>query len=422
MAKVVKKKLRKTDLGEGNKDVFHIFQETLSMNGTMTSLKVTYPKFLSYAKQFSRYLTIFKTFSTHIMMIPFKRQLDDLVAYTNYIDTIIKQTFYFKSFDYPPTDENKINGDVINYALVTPDQIKEFTEFYTKLTDCELIKQIIITCNNLIQYKKHFQDIEHLNKKFLTNLSGLEFNPVEGLNLNFKELYINDAMSEEYQNIIMYILNRIYNVTYEIYTISTSPDIDVDEFVKIVKVSISQLKHEIPRCEIAFKKIEDSIDLLKNNFGSYYKDFRSTGNPAVIMENFVVDVTKTTNANTKLAMQFKKIIMHYRKLAAGRSNDPKLKVLFQQFDRNMEALDKATKEGADESSDDESDDDCPNLKDVVDAELSELLHKFNLGDLVKELQGLDDTSQPDGSVPSVDTSQPDGSVPGADTSQPDGSK
>jgi len=328
-------------------------------------------------------------------MIPFKRQLENLIAYTTYIDTVIKQTFYFKSFDYPPTEENKINGDIINYALVTPEQIKEFTEFYAKLTDCDLIKQIIITCNNLIQYKKHFQDMEHLNKKFLTNLAGLDFSPVEGLNLNFKEIYINDAMSEEHQNIIMYILNRIYNVTYEIYTISTSPDIDVEEFVKIVKVSIAQLKHEIPRCEIAFKKIEESIDLLKNNFGSYYKDFRSTGNPAVIMENFVVDVTKSTNADTKLAMQFKKIIMHYRKLAAGRSNDPKLKVLFQQFDRNMEALDKATKEGADLSSDDDdSDDECPNLKDVVDAELSALLHKFNLGDLAKDLQGLDEDTKP----------------------------
>ena len=390
MAKVVKKKMRKVDIGEGNKDVFNIFQETLSMNGSMTSFKITYPKYLQYAAQFSRYLTIFKTFSTHVMMIPFKQQLDNLVAYANHIDSVIKNTFYFKSFDYPPTAENKINGEIIDYSLVTPDQIKEFTEFYSKLTDCDLIKQIIITCNNLIQYKKHFQDIEHLNKKFLINLPGVDFNPVEGLNLNFKELYISDAISDEYQNIIMYILNRIYIVTYEIYTISSSPDIDVDEFVKIVKVSIAQLKHEIPRCEIAFKKIEESIDLLKSNFGSYYKDFRSTGNPAVIMENFVVDVTKTTNANTKLAMQFKKIIMHYRKLAASRGNDPKLKVLFQQFDRNMEKLDKATKGDTEESSGDDSDDDCPNLKDVVDAELSELLHKFNLGDLVKDLSSLGD--------------------------------
>jgi len=31
---------------------------------------------------------------------------------------------------------------------------------------------------------------------------------------------------------------------------------------------------------------------------------------------------------------------------------------------------------------------------VVDAELSALLHKFNLGDLAKDLQGLDEDTKP----------------------------
>jgi hypothetical protein len=212
-----------------------------------------------------------------------------------------------------------------------------------------------------------------LNGRFLPNIAGVDYSPVSELNLNFREIYIADATSENAQNVIMVILNKIYNITHEVYKLSTSPDIDVNDFIRIVKDSIGKLKSQIPRCGEAFHKIEESIDLLRGNFDDYYKDFRESGNPTVIMENFVVDVSKKTKASAKLAFQFKKIIQHYQKIAANKNQDPRLKVLFQQFDKNMAALN-AAENSTEEAEDEDSDDDCPDLQAVVNSELAALLH------------------------------------------------
>jgi hypothetical protein len=120
--------------------------------------------------------------------------------------------------------------------------------------------------------------------------------------------------------------------------------------------SIDEVKKHIPRCDQAFQKIIESVDLLKGNFNGYYKDYTASGNPTIIMENFVLDVSKNTKSSPAVTAQFRRIIAHYRKLASQQASNPKLQSLFAQVDANFHELEKRSKE-ADGSGDGDSDSD-----------------------------------------------------------------
>jgi hypothetical protein len=111
----------------------------------------------------------------------------------------------------------------------------------------------------------------------------------------------------------------------------TSPDIDVDEFVNVIVSSIDQIKNQpsLSRCTRAFDKIKESVHMLKDNFSEYYKDFLETKNSTIIMENFVIDVSKNTKKDPQLMQQFRKIISHYRSLAKSNIQNPQLRALFE---------------------------------------------------------------------------------------------
>jgi hypothetical protein len=174
-------------------------------------------------------------------------------------------------------------------------------------------------------------------------MPGLQFCPIYGADgINFKLLYCDPRLDEMDRKYLLMILHKVYVISHEIYDILTSPDIDIDEFVQVIMSSVDDVRKQIPRCDAAFNKIVESVDLLRNNFGDYYKDFVSSNNSAVIMENFIIDVSQRTEATPKLTAQFRKIISHYRKLASQKNNNPKLQMLFKHIDKNFQELEKYT--------------------------------------------------------------------------------
>ncbi len=132
----------------------------------------------------------------------------------------------------------------------------------------------------------------------------------------------------------------LFKTTYDIYEIVTSPDIDISKFSDIIIQSIQQAKKMIPRANRAFRKIEDSVELLKNNFQGYYKDFISTKNPTIILENFILDCSKENgdDVDIELARQFKKIVMFYQKKSQGKIKDPRVNQLFDMLNKNFDML------------------------------------------------------------------------------------
>ena len=164
----------------------------------------------------------------------------------------------------------------------------------------------------------------------------------------------------------------LYKTSYEIYEIITSPDIDISKFSDIIIQSIQQAKKMIPRANRAFRKIEESVALLKNNFQNYYKDFISTKNPTIILENFILDCSKENgeDVDLELARQFKRIVMFYQKKSQGKIKDPRINQLFEMLNKNFDMLNVKDTDVKEDSSDDEIDEEI-NIEDETKEETKE---------------------------------------------------
>lgn len=225
------------------------------------------------------------------------------------------------------------------YSLVPKDMAVKFLEAFSAVKKCSVVNTAIVTCKNLIPHKKYIRDQSDLKDKFLKG-AGMTVSPIEGLSLNVKQIYISDLLSAVDRKFILIVLHKMWTISHDVYEAVSSPDIDVNEFVMVIMSSIGEVRRHIPRCDQAFDKIIQSVDLLKGNFDGYYRDYVASSNPTIIMENFVLDVSKSTNSSPQVTAQFRKIITHYRKLASQQASHPKLQSLFKQVDKNFQELER----------------------------------------------------------------------------------
>jgi len=256
--------------------------------------------------------------------------------------------------------------------------VEELGETYKNLKDSEFIKSVIMTYRQLKEslaaeaerrkIKMETLDVEHdladktkLSGSFIKKSLGDVLHLFSFSSLNFKELCMASFVGspnkpKSMYNNILFMLYLIYNKCDQIYKLVSSPDIDVDKFSEALVGNIATIKKQIPRCNEAFDKIEESVHLLRDKFGGYYKDFITSQNPGIIVENFVLDVAKDSKANSKVTRQFKQIIGFYKKKMAGQIKDPKIKRIFDLVGANLNILEKKTaKKDGEEDSDDEED-------------------------------------------------------------------
>jgi tetratricopeptide (TPR) repeat protein len=212
------------------------------------------------------------------------------------------------------------------------------------LKETDEIKMAIVMSNNLKKYKTHISDPNNLSCKFIKDYVGVDFMLFPFSNLNFKFIYlqeilqtnkinVKDSNSYNINNYILKILHLLYKVTEEIYKIITSPNIDAKKFGKILIDALAKIKTQIPRCNEAFKIIENSIGLFENNFDGYYKDFVMSKNPNIIIENFIADIADNNSNNSKVSGQFKEIIKFFRKVIMENNNnkDPMMEKIFEKL-------------------------------------------------------------------------------------------
>jgi hypothetical protein len=357
----IKSKVVKSTLQ--NKDVIDMFHGVIGTDGA--SISITHSKYELLHKNVERFLKVLEILHNEQFLCLFDQFKDNLDMYLFSLRRQCINTFTAPSIDQylGKGDEltHKLSIIVKDYSQVPADIVNQFNEVYSEIKKSSIINTIIITCKNLIPHKKSIEDVNELKDKFLLK-GGLNFAPLPFLIFNFKQIYIDDRLSEDNKDFILIILHKLYTISHEIYDTLSSPDIDVNEFVTIIMSSIDDVKKHIPRCDQAFNKIAESVDLLKGNFSTYYKDYISSNNPTIIMENFVLDVSKNTRASPTLTAQFRKIIAHYRKIAAQQANNPKLQTLFQQVDKNFQELENQRKKadsGDYEEEDDEDEEDTP---------------------------------------------------------------
>jgi len=340
----IKCKLVKSTLGD--KDVVGMFNDLLGASEGSVNIQVVYPKYKELRKLVRMYVRIFASMAGSQCLIKLERDNDEnssLSMVNAYADRLT--TDYFEIFDLPNFDSYIQLDNTLKIDEIPEEERMEFNSKYIALKKCNLMNIIIMTCKNLIVHRAYIENMDTLKDRFLIKTAGTMFKPFIGSDLNFKALYIDRKLSSSDRYFLMLILHKSFEISYAIYNLNSSPDVDVSKFVQVVVANLSEVKKHIPRCDEAFNAIANSVNLLENNFDSYYKDFVASSNPVVIMENFILDVSNKTKASTKITSQFRKIIRHYRQIAQQQhgNDNPQLKAIFSHVDKSFIELDRRTK-------------------------------------------------------------------------------
>mgnify|MGYP000468662943 CR=1 FL=1 len=265
--------------------------------------------------------------------------------------------------------KKNINGFILDCKSTFPDEIDDsnLIRFYLQLKEHKVIKDCIHICKNLIIYKKYIENNDNLSDNFIKSSKTHELVIFPFCNFDIKFIYTIVKIDDSIKKYLLIFMNMLFNTSYDIYQIITSPDIDISNFSDIIVDSIKQAKKMIPRANKAFRKIEESVELLKDNFQNYYKDFITTKNPTIIIENFILDVSKenTGELDLDLARQFKKIVMFYQKKSQGKIKDPRINQLFEMLNKNFDMLNVKDKDVS-ESEESDTDSDIEIVKNVED--------------------------------------------------------
>ena len=233
---------------------------------------------------------------------------------------------------------------------VTKEAVEEFYAAYETLSQYPPVGAPIVACAQLEAHSAALKDAAALKGRFLSHSAGMMFAPLPppGDTVNFKAAYNHpDAVASD-RNYILFWLHKALEIGERMNEILSRPDIDMDQFVNVIGASLDQVSRQpgMDRCGKAFKRIRDSMDLLRGNFSEYYKDIQESGNPSLLMENFIVDIVKKESDSDEgldpsEAVQLKKIVAKYRRMASEKQNlDPRMRNLLEKADRGLGHLQK----------------------------------------------------------------------------------
>lgn len=260
------------------------------------------------------------------IVMPKYNQIMDLMEKINKLfdscqEVIGKITFYEDGGSEMLAFNEKLSSIVL--SRVTNDKFKP--DIYTAVKNHDVVHTLIESCSSMsdihVHLKKEWADID---KKFFMRYNSNKFTPFSfAPNLDFKRLWLVDANeNDQLMEYIFTFLKSCFKQTHAIYKIVTSPDVDVSNLSRIIVGAITNLKKHLPRCEKAFKKIEESVGMLENNFDSYYKDFIQTKDPSNILTAFIGDVASNAgDTDVQLIIECRRIVSFYNKHARKQASN-----------------------------------------------------------------------------------------------------
>lgn len=231
---------------------------------------------------------------------------------------------------------------------------KELGEVYKKLKESTALDKIIVAVRDLRTvveedkkyHKKTVHDIEDktkLSDGFISKYDSDSLQLVPSISkLDFKMMWMHEDIDYNLKKRIVFALHLILKRGTNIVQNIMSPDIDVEKFSSILVDNIDKVRKHVPRCDKAFNKIKQSVQMLKNNFSGYYKDFVISKNPGIIVENFVLDVAEGSKADPETTRQFRRIVQFYQEKMRGQVKDPKIQKIFDLVGENLNILERKT--------------------------------------------------------------------------------
>jgi hypothetical protein len=276
------------------------------------------------------------TFSEYTWVDEIKLFLNDIIEECE----LEQDANYTEEFIYSKYNELVEQKDT-DSATPSNNSFKEYINIiYKKLKSSSVIKKIMITSANLVPFRTHLmKDIP--SDTFIKREPGNTFTPLAFTTLDLRLIW-NYDVEPKCHKFILNILQHTFKLSYEIYDIIYSPDIDINQFSDLLISTITKLRKQIPRCDRAFDVIEQSVNMLRKNFKDYFRVSVETENPSSILESFIVDVASTQKANPSVVAEFRRITMFMKKNASNNS-DPRVKKLFSMLNMQFSKIDKEMK-------------------------------------------------------------------------------
>lgn len=374
-----KVKVMKVSAGGSSEDVKDLHKMFAQITGTSDADRdVIIPKIISIYKLIIGYS---KLFNILLSFDPFVKQFEEYDFWFEEIKTFLKDLV--KSTD---TDLQKDYSIDMSSAFHAMDN-ETLNTFYRDLKENPNIKKIVITGSNLVPHKRHLT--ETMDDVFIKREPGLTFQPFAFSTLDLKIIWNTENISDKAKTFMMSILRRAYDMGVKLYDIITSPDVDIKKFSKLLVDSIGKMKKMIPRCDNAFAIIERSVSMLEDNFKSYFRGSVEAGNPSIIIESFIVDLSKSQKASASVTNEFRRIVMVLKE-RGSQNTDPKVKKLFSMLNSKFSAIDsefgiKTTDDKLDAQDDQENEINQTNDQQVVESfseseveHVSQTIGKINL--------------------------------------------
>jgi len=334
MSAKVKTKVKKI----ANTEYSSMFNQMLG-TGEECDMNVCYPKYQNIRDYSKVILDVIKIFlNSPVFKNPelqdHKKELVEILADQH---QLFNSTFTFNDDLKALLDYN---------AMVSPEDNKRFSQIYTNIKTAKIVDFNLNMCNILILHNSSIADIKKLTYNSFIN-SAIPVNPFKGSKMDLKYMFqLLESQGKNAEPVIVLMLNiihKLFNFSHKIYKEITSPDINVDDFANIIISSIGEIKNQVGRCDKAYKKIVESITMLKSNFNVYNRDFIETRNPTVFVENFILDVSKNVEADTEMISQFNKIIKFYREKTSKQSmKNPMMEKVFSALSDKMGELKRFT--------------------------------------------------------------------------------
>ena len=334
------KEIRKM-LGDGG-DLNEMFEEMLGLRAA--DPEIIRPKFVRVRDEIR---AIYKVLHQLGNFVPLR---EDFPKMQQGMDEIL--TFATAMRDELMLDEPE------NEDKYKPLEKNGMNELYKALKNNRFVKTLITLCGKLKAYHKYFENASQLKDNFIGQEPGLSFYIFPFASFDLKLLWASDGIKPIIKKYILTILHNLYKYLFNIYKTVTSPDVDIDRFTAVIMTSIEEIKKvpRLSRCKRAFRRIEQSVELLQKNFDQYYRDSVSSENMCVILENFICDVSSQGGTDTKLLFEFKTIIsyMHEMSEKSGQSKNPQVQKIFKTLKKTFETVERQT--SFDDVDDDPSED------------------------------------------------------------------
>lgn len=218
------------------------------------------------------------------------------------------------------------------------DRCKALTEFktYAEIRDHVQLKDMITLTRHLVDYAT---PILAGSTDWVDNIPGIEFVPFSFTKLDLK--YIWSRGTPESKKYVMVLISILFKSAKKMHDLYSSPDINKAQFSQTLMASVEKISHtpELHRCKKAFKEITKSVNMLENNFTTYYRDMVDSQNPNTIIESFINDVAKeSASTDPGVLREFNQIVAFCRKQSGSTPKDPKVKKLMETISNRLKSV------------------------------------------------------------------------------------